>query len=241
MSTEPVAAYAGAERRDLVSRAQRNGLAAWLDLHPEILGHIRTEALGALDLSLDASRHAEEHIRGLRLHSIKLEEQVRELEAQALTDTLTGIASRRAMELRLNHECALMRRTGQAFSVFMLDADNLKEINDAYGHSAGDDYLRALARRVLESVRDMDMVARLGGDEFVVVCPATSAAGAAELEARLARELSSDVTFAGGETVRMSVSIGWVEAEPDCGSAAQLQRADEAMYRVKATHIESPV
>jgi diguanylate cyclase (GGDEF)-like protein len=232
-STEPEV-YAGPERRDVGARAQRNLLAEWLDLHPGSLGQVPAPALGALDLSLQAGRAAEKRIRDLRSRSARLEDQVRELEAQALVDTLTGVASRRALELRINHECAVMRRSGQAFAVFMLDADNLKEVNDTYGHAAGDDFLRAMGAQLLKSVRDMDLVARLGGDEFVVVCPGTAASTAAELEARLATELSDDITVAGGATIRMSVSIGWVIAGPHCGSAELLQGADAAMYRVKS-------
>jgi diguanylate cyclase (GGDEF)-like protein len=232
-STQPHA-YTGPERRDLEVRAQRNVLAQWLDLHPGTLGQVPAPALGALDLSLQAGKVAEKRIRDLRSRSTRLEEQVRELEAQALVDSLTGVASRRAMEMRINHECAVMRRSGQAFAVFMLDADNLKEVNDTYGHAAGDDFLRAMGAQLRRSVRDMDLVARLGGDEFVVVCPATVAATAAELEARLAIELSADIAVAGGAIIRMSVSIGWVIAGPRCGSAELLQEADAAMYRVKA-------
>ncbi len=235
-SAEPTKPYTGPERRDLETRAQRTVLAEWLELHPGALGHVPQPALGALDLSLQAGRAAEERIRSLRAMSFELQEKVRELQAQALTDTLTGAASRRALELRLNHECAVMRRSGQAFAVFMLDADNLKEVNDTYGHAAGDDFLRAMASQLVASVRDMDLVARLGGDEFVVVCPATSSPAAADLEARLAMEMSTDLTLAGGDTIRMSVSIGWVIAGPRYGSAELLQGADAAMYRVKAAH-----
>ena len=214
-------------------RSQRNGLAEWLDLHPGALSQLPGEALAALGLSLDASRAAEEKIRKLRSTRAVLEKQVGQLQALALSDPLTGAASRRALEVRLLQECNVMRRTGQPFAVFLLDADNLKQVNDTHGHGAGDDYLRELTRRLVDNVRGMDLVARLGGDEFVLVCPQTGAEGAAELESRLAVSLAEDVLLR-GERVRMSVSQGWVIADADRVPVELLEQADAAMYRAKA-------
>lgn len=225
--------YAGPERRDLLVRDQRNGLAEWLELHPAALARLPSEALAALDLSLEAGREAEEKIRTLRRVRAVLEEQVDVLQSQALSDALTGASSRRALEVRLHHECTLSRRTGQVFAVFLFDADNLKEVNDRYGHGAGDDYLKELTRRLVDNVRGMDMVARLGGDEFVVLCPMTSHSGAADLEARLAPALSSDVAVRRGDRVRMSVSLGWVVADGSQSPLELLELADRAMYRAK--------
>jgi diguanylate cyclase (GGDEF)-like protein len=226
--------FAGQERRDLVAREQRNTLAVWLDLHPRALAQVSGEAIGALDLTLQASRAAEERIRRLRNVTSVLKHRVVALQEQALTDTLTGAASRRALELRLVQECALLRRTGMPFAVFLLDADNLKEVNDTYGHASGDDYLRELARRLVMTVRDMDLVARLGGDEFVLVCPHATLTSAAELAGRLAIALGEDVVAGGVHTIPMSVSIGWVVAEPGATPDDLLQRADVTMYHAKA-------
>ena len=233
-STESTSVYAGPERRDLPVRDQRNGLAEWLELHPAALARLPSEALAALDLSLDAGREAEEKIRTLRRIRSVLEDQVGMLQAQALSDALTGASSRRALEVRLHHECSSSRRTGQLFSVFLLDADNLKDVNDRYGHAAGDDYLKELTRRLVDNVRGMDMVARLGGDEFVVLCPMTSHDGATELEARLMDALSRDVAVRRGDRVRMSVSLGWVVADGNQSPVELLELADRAMYQAKS-------
>jgi len=226
--------FAGNDRRDQQSREQRNLLAQWLDLHPRALAGISVEAVGALDLTLQASRAAESRIRRLRRMTIALQEQVKALQRQTLSDPLTGVASRHAMELRLAQECAMLRRTGTPFAVFLLDADNLKQINDTYGHASGDDYLRELARRLLLAVRDLDLVARLGGDEFVLVCPSATLDSSAEMAARLATELSDEVLAGELHAIPMSVSIGWVVAEPGATPDDLLQRADVTMYNAKA-------
>jgi diguanylate cyclase (GGDEF)-like protein len=214
-------------------RAQRNGLAEWLELHPRALGEVHGEALGALDLTLQAGRSAEERIRGMRRDSRDLEAQLRRLQAETLADALTGVASRRALDLRMTHECAVLRRTASPFAVFMLDADNLKKVNDTRGHATGDRYLCEMANRVRMTVRDMDMVARLGGDEFVVVAPATGGEGAADLARRLATQLCAPFSVAGG-ALEMSVSIGWVIARDGAEPEELLARADAAMYQAKA-------
>ena len=233
-STDSAQVFAGPDRRDHVAREQRNLLAQWLDLHPRALSQVGAEAVGALDLSLQASRAAEERIRRLRRMTTVLQHEVGVLQKQALSDTLTGAASRRAMELRLAQECALLRRTNTPFAVFLLDADNLKDVNDSYGHASGDDYLRELTRRLVMTVRDMDLVARLGGDEFVLVCPHASHASAAELAERLSESLSDTVVAGGLHSIPMSVSIGWVVAEPGATPADLLHRADQTMYHAKA-------
>jgi diguanylate cyclase (GGDEF)-like protein len=233
-SGDPPHTFAGQERRDLDARELRNELALWLDVHPRALGQVSAEAIAALGLTLDASRSAEERIRHLRRATGALEHQVEVLQKQALTDALTGIASRRAMEVRLAQECALLRRTQIPFAVFLLDADNLKEVNDAYGHASGDDFLRELASRLLLTVRDMDLVARLGGDEFVLICPHTSRESASELAGRLASALSDQIIAGGVHRIPMSVSIGWVVAEPGTTPDDLLLRADVAMYDAKS-------
>jgi diguanylate cyclase (GGDEF)-like protein len=238
-STETTGAYTGPERRDIPVRGQRNGLAEWLELHPSTLSRLPVEALSALDLSLEAGREAEEKIARLRRSRRVLEEQVDELRAQALSDALTGASSRRALDVRLHHECTASRRTGNPFAVFLMDADNLKEVNDRYGHAAGDDYLKELTRRLVDNVRGMDMVARLGGDEFVVVCPMTDNAGAADLEARLDPALSADLQVRRGDRVRMSVSLGWIVTDGNHSPHELLAMADAAMYRAKGGRASS--
>ncbi|MFN2463955.1 MAG: GGDEF domain-containing protein [Candidatus Dormibacteria bacterium] len=225
--------FTGQERRDGLARDQRNALAKWLDLDPRTLGLVSGEAIGALGLALEANRAAGLRIRQLRRATTVLRDQVGVLQQQTLADPLTGVASRRALELRLEHECAMLRRTGIPFAVFVLDANSLKQVNDLWGHGSGDAFLRELAARLLVSVRGVDMVARLGGDEFVLVCPHASETSAADLAGRLSVALGKPMTAGPQGEIPMSVSTGWAIAEPGATPGQLLQRADEAMYRAK--------
>src|SRR3954464_2407204 len=92
----------------------------------------------------------------------------------ALMDDLTGIANRRHLLQRLTEECALSRRTGAPFALLAVDLDGFKEINDSYGHGAGDEYLRLFTAAAQSRLRPGDMLARSGGDEFCIVLPATA-------------------------------------------------------------------
>jgi diguanylate cyclase (GGDEF)-like protein len=98
------------------------------------------------------------------------EERIRQLENLALTDELTGLLNRRGFTLALERELSFARRDSSARGVLvMIDLDGFKSINDLWGHSAGDDYLQAVAHALLGSVRMNDVVARLGGDEFAIL------------------------------------------------------------------------
>lgn len=107
------------------------------------------------------------------------------LEADALTDELTGLGNRRALERDLRQELARAARHGRQFSVVVIDLDGLKRVNDTEGHAAGDALLRRLAAGLTASLRAGDRAFRLGGDEFAMVLPETSAAHAGRVLARL--------------------------------------------------------
>jgi diguanylate cyclase (GGDEF)-like protein len=103
------------------------------------------------------------------------------LSALALTDGLTGLSNRRAFDDALVYEWKRTLREGSQVSLSLLDIDHFKELNDFYGHQAGDDCLRAVASSVRAAVQGTDFVARYGGEEIAVILPSTDAAGAVEL------------------------------------------------------------
>jgi diguanylate cyclase (GGDEF)-like protein len=152
----------------------------------------------------------------------------------ALLDDLTGLANRRLLDEMLTTGLARTRRSGDALVVSYLDLDGFKEINDDYGHAAGDAVLVEVGRRVRERVRDADVIARVGGDEFVVVqeCPPDQAGRPA---ARLDGLLSEPIVFAGAP-IRCGVSIGSVVADAEHDAATLVAAADAAMYVVKFRH-----
>jgi diguanylate cyclase (GGDEF)-like protein len=152
----------------------------------------------------------------------------------AATDPLTGVANRRHFMERAAAEVERARRSGQALSLLMVDADHFKKVNDTHGHDVGDAVLKALAAALVANVRPMDVVARLGGEEFAVLLPEASVATAAESGERLRAAVGALLVPHGDEGVAFTVSIGAaaVAAEPQ-GVEAALKAADAALYEAK--------
>jgi diguanylate cyclase (GGDEF)-like protein len=156
--------------------------------------------------------------------------QQQRLEALALLDPLTGIANRRALELRLSHELTRSKRYNRPLSCLMADIDGFKAINDKYGHPLGDEVLAAFAQLLATETRArIDLVARYGGEEFVFILPETPLAGAIAMAERVrARVASVEIS---SRKLRVTASIGVAtDATEDI-----LLRADRAMYQAKQT------
>jgi GGDEF domain-containing protein len=111
----------------------------------------------------------------------------RRIEELSRTDALTGIANRRAFVERLDQELARFQRTGAPFALLLLDLDRFKEVNDRYGHTAGDETLVALSNTLLRRLRETDLLARIGGDEFAVVASGVTAVDVVTLADDLSR------------------------------------------------------
>ncbi len=173
---------------------------------------------------------------GLQLANASLAEQLRialKLEQRdASTDALTGQGNRRALDVLLGHQMEIAARTGQAFSVLMLDIDYFKKINDAHGHSVGDAALRAFALRVREHLRQGDVCARYGGEEFVVVLPGAPLPKALEVAERV-RQSVAHTPLLDTPVLHATVSIGAATLESGQSLESLLQAADTAMYAAK--------
>ena len=158
------------------------------------------------------------------------------LEAVARHDPLTGLPNRLLLMDRLDQAIAATRRSGSILAVCFLDLDGFKGVNDQFGHAAGDEVLREVARRLSGAVRGGDTVARLGGDEFILLL--SGARARAEIDQALGRLMSvarKPVELASHEVVRLSASVG-VAAFPDVATDPQqlLRFADAAMYDAKS-------
>ncbi len=161
-----------------------------------------------------------------RLHRI--------VERQARIDGLTGLANRRACEDQLAVEVARVERFGGPLAVVIADLDDFKEINDRFGHPAGDLVLREFARTLEEGIRDVDLASRWGGEEFVLLLPGTDVGGAAHLADRISHALESRLVLSvDGEAIPVTASFG-VAGFPESSSAqALLAAADGALYEAK--------
>ncbi len=152
-------------------------------------------------------------------------------ERQAMTDTLTGLFNRRALEASLDRLIAARR----PFALMHIDLDRFKEVNDTLGHAAGDHVLTEAARIMLAGTRGGDTVARIGGDEFVILLPGLTDAGAVErIAERIIARLELPITF-GEHTCRISASAGIVmsTAYADPEADRLLSDADRALYASK--------
>ncbi|MGO4624636.1 PleD family two-component system response regulator [Ensifer sp. 2YAB10] len=154
----------------------------------------------------------------------------------AVTDGLTGLHNRRYFDTHLKLLMDRAAARGRPLSICMTDIDRFKQVNDTYGHDAGDEVLREFANRIRTTVRGADLACRFGGEEFVVVMPDTSAemaAGVAERLRIIIESLPFPVPQADG-VLKVTASMGIATLRPDADSAeALLKRADTALYQAK--------
>ncbi|HET9849491.1 MAG TPA: diguanylate cyclase [Candidatus Dormibacteraeota bacterium] len=157
------------------------------------------------------------------------------LKREASHDPLTRLYNRRMFLERTQQAIARAGSRDENFSILFLDVDDLKRINDTYGHLAGDALLREVSNALMDAVRGEDIVARYGGDEFIVLLPATNAAAAASVAARIADGVTRHRFMAGRELLQIpGVSLG-IATFPENGSTAEelLAAADATLYRQK--------
>jgi diguanylate cyclase (GGDEF)-like protein/PAS domain S-box-containing protein len=171
-------------------------------------------------------------VAGLALTHSRLKES---LDHQARHDALTGLPNRYLLNEQLDQAVARAARHDQRLAVLFMDLDGFKEINDAFGHAAGDELLRGVAKRLRGCMRASDVLARIGGDEFVLLATdLVEAVDAYTIAARIRRALASPFRL-GGHEAFVTVSIGISNFPQDAANADQLlARADTAMYRVKS-------
>lgn len=149
----------------------------------------------------------------------------------ARTDCLTGVANRRAFLEAVTHEINRARRYRRPFTIAYLDLDDFKEVNDRFGHHAGDALLRLVAQTIQENIRTTDLVARLGGDELAVLLPETGFESA-ELVVRRLRRCLYEAVCQKEWSVTSSFGVITCEIPPDTAQQV-VQVADELMYWVK--------
>jgi len=151
----------------------------------------------------------------------------------ARTDSLTGLWNRGYFMELAERELARRRRSGEALSLFIVDADYFKRINDTYGHDVGDKALVEMARILSLSVREVDVVGRFGGEEFVILLPGASRSEACCVADRILRGIRGAVVEVEGARISMSVSIGLTSLEDEDDLDGVIKYADIALYAAK--------
>ena len=217
-------AFALADRYNTLRREKGKAQKALLETQQQLVETLRSSER---ELELRVDQRTEE-----------LQVLNRRLAALSLTDDLTGIANRRRFEEVLAQEWRRAQRQGQPLALAMVDVDWFKDYNDHYGHPAGDECLRHIARALADLVgRSGDLVARHGGEEFVFLAPVTDAAGALGMASRVVQAVHAlALPHAQSPLGRVTISIGvaCVLPGPHDVPEALLRSADAALYQAKA-------
>jgi diguanylate cyclase (GGDEF)-like protein len=180
---------------------------------------------------LDNTHH---YLQLIESDSRELTDELTRVRLLSLTDELTSLPNRRAFLRRLEDEVARVQRYGFPLSFALMDLDHFKEINDEFGHAAGDEVLRVYSKNILSVFRHHDMVARYGGEEFAVLLPNTDADGAIRALNKVKRRAAETRWQCNGSVARVpSFSAGVSLFKPGESANAFIERADKALYRAK--------
>lgn len=167
---------------------------------------------------------------GASIGNIKLFEKI---QRQATTDGLTGLVNHKTFYEILEKELWRSRRYGGRISLIMIDVDNLKSINDAYGHRAGDKAIREISKRIKECIRQIDTAARYGGDEFAVILLNSSLEDATIVAQRMVDAVANSHTTWQREQIPLSISVGLGQYDADASPEDITSRSDQALYLAK--------
>ena len=177
---------------------------------------------------------AKRTVRRLRAQLAKAQARIEELQASADVDFLLDIPNRRGFERELHRSIAYIKRYRASGALIVLDVDRLKPINDAFGHAAGDQVLKAIVAVLLRHVRSSDVVGRLGGDEFALLLWNLSETDARAKAAALEQAIDHLTFTFRGRTVTAGASAGVAILGPHAEAGRALEEADSAMYVRKA-------
>jgi diguanylate cyclase (GGDEF)-like protein len=173
----------------------------------------------------------------MRLNNDAVQENIalrRQFEQAALSDALTGFRNRRWLDQTLPRIIQRHIHASEPLCLAMMDIDHFKQVNDGYGHAAGDAVLLQVGQLVRSNLRPADFAARIGGEEFVLVLPQTLLPGAITAVERLREAIASaSFDYDGGALPQVTVSIGLVALERSAGPLELLAQADDALYAAK--------
>ncbi len=240
----PIRFYAGAALTTFKGDAV--GALCVIDQVPHHLTESQENALRALSRQVVAQIELTNAVEELKSNTEQLEDYQGQLEdyqrrleltnarlrTLSVTDDLTGLDNRFAFEENLRTEFERATHYGTALSLLLLDADHFKSYNDEFGHPAGDDALRTIAKYIKESMRTTDYVARIGGEEFVIILPGTPGESAGALAERCRKTLES-ATWP-KRPITMSIGIASLDGR-DIDMETLIAEADKALYHCKAT------
>lgn len=213
----------------LTPSGQALGTLCVIDTQPHAMDAAAQQALSSLARQVMVQFELRKAIFKAHQTEQELQQLNEMLMAQTLTDALTQVNNRRALENSLVNEWERAFRYSQPLSLLMLDVDNFKSYNDQFGHQAGDKVLQQVAEIITHEARQPDFVARYGGEEFVIVLPETDSEGALYIAERIRYKVEQAVWTQGAVTVSLGVASYGSQADAE----ALLSQADQALYRAK--------
>jgi diguanylate cyclase (GGDEF)-like protein len=202
-----------------------------LTLENDTLGHIcftRSKKFKEEELAII------EHMLGSLVYPLRNAILYKQALEAALTDSLTNAGNKRALDAHLHREAELSRRHNSPFSVLLFDLDKFKNINDTFGHSAGDEVLRLIVKCISDNARKCDLCFRAGGEEFVLVLNGTHHAGARIIAERIRQRIQDSRFYFADKEIPVTVSMGTATFRENETIAEMMNRADKALYKAKA-------
>ena len=221
--------FASMRRRNLAVAGAKIGVSPAMD-QVEFLGVSEAELTPAVRAAI-ATLVIE--LNDLRGEIQRLKARLQEAEAAADGDPLTSAKNRRAFIREVKRIAAFTQRYDAPASLVYFDLDDLKGINDRFGHAAGDEVLRAVADRLSSHVRESDIVGRMGGDEFAVLLVQADFSTATAKAEMLARLIEAEPAQVGAWLIPIKLSWGVRQLDPDLDAEALIADADAAMFAMK--------
>ncbi len=198
--------------------------------------HVVNQVIDHTDGMLSSNQTLQRQLQEESERARSLHERLEQARREALTDSLTGLSNRKAMDARLSELMLESEASGTVFSVLMLDVDFFKKVNDEHGHTVGDAVLRIVAKTISQCTRGGDFSARYGGEEFAVLLPSTTLKAAAVVAEHIRSKLERirfKVTTSNEILPPITISIGAAQVRGDDTEESLVRRADHALYKAK--------
>lgn len=221
-------------RREASDVPNTSDLVSSVSVLADCLERANTQASGGGVFALrEAARNALVAVLDAERRMVQQRDRIMYLERLTMTDELTGLLNRRGFQAQLRRALAAANRYEERGLLAYVDLDGFKPVNDTYGHAAGDEVLRQVARVLDDNVRDTDSVGRLGGDEFAILLTRTSPKDGVKRARWLEELVNTMVVDWQGRNIALRASFGFQRYGPKDDEHELLKRADSAMYNAK--------
>lgn len=181
----------------------------------------------------ELNAHRELLEKEVKERTYELEQANKKLDVISRTDELTQLPNRRDMHKTIEKEVERANRFKKAFSIIFIDIDHFKDVNDTYGHAAGDAVLKSVASTLRSLLRKYDVLARYGGEEFLTLLPETELKDAAHVAERFRKQIENQTIFFGGQEIKVTITLGVAQFDSSQGAEKCIQLADKALYEGK--------